>query len=98
MNDKTKFRNLKTSQRTICEAAAKAAGILPPYEFMAWLGGTFASIVGSLPEDYWQKGIVIEPCGRHGCDCHIELQPKTKELFTFLRDDFLKHEPKAFSE
>lgn len=62
-----------------------------PQHFKAYFcGAIIANVVGNLPDDYWQKLIVREPCDRAGCDCHLMSDPVIEAL-KIVRADHEKH-------
>lgn len=59
-----------------------------PKYFTPALMGMIATVVGLLPDEYFEKMTVIEPCGRVGCDCHLTIQPEGIRFLRAIREDF----------
>lgn len=46
-----------------------------PHEFRNGLIASICSIVHKeMDEDYWNKFIDVQPCGKEGCNCHESSQ------------------------
>jgi hypothetical protein len=73
---------------TTGEGMMSVAQSLPPQFFRAWLAGTISSVLGQLPEEYWEELSKVEPCGNDGCDCHVGIMLHATKLFTLLREDY----------
>lgn len=57
----------------VVKACHNMARVMTPQEWQTWFcGAVIANVVGNLPDEYWKEAKVKVPCGRAGCDCHLQ--------------------------
>lgn len=42
-----------------------------PLDFQIFIGALLANVVGAIPDDYWDRMMVTNPCEITGCNCHV---------------------------
>jgi hypothetical protein len=57
-----------------------------PLDFQVFLGALLANVVGALPDDYWARMMVTNPCEVPGCDCHV-IAGQVMAALNILRND-----------
>lgn len=76
-------------ERLLIDAAVQ----VEPGAFKARFAAMIANVVGNMSDEYWKEFVKVEPCGRAGCTCHLDVQFHATEIFKLLR----KHH-EAFAE
>jgi len=85
MMDEAKLKGFEEMLKGNVHWLLVGAAHLPPQVFKARFCGLIGNVVANLPEEYWREFSKVEPCGRTGCDCHLELQPAFQKTFDMVR-------------
>jgi len=85
------------AQRKICSELAKIANRMSPQEFQSFFGGVIGNMVGNMSERYWREFKQIKPCGRVGCNCHLDIVPIVMKALQALREDHEREMSDHFS-
>jgi hypothetical protein len=57
-----------------------------PLDYQCFLGALLANVVGSIPDDYWERMMVTNPCEVPNCNCHV-IASHVMFSLNILRDD-----------